>query len=353
MKERGVNFIDTAEMYPVPSSAPGWCPGRTEEIVGSWLAANPAWRERVVVATKVMGFAGASRVPANRDPSLAATAAVATGGGAELLPEREARLDAASVHAACAASLRRLQTDRIDLYQLHWPDRYVPLWGATAYDGAAAAARDDGAVPIEETAAALKELLDAGKIRAYGLSNETSYGVCEWARVAQALGMPPPASIQNAFSLLNRGFETELAEACAPRHHNIGLLPWSPLCGGLLAGKYAPGAAAPAADASNARFTLFPSFQARWASPSDPTKAAVAMYAELARREGVSLVTLSLAWCASRGYAASTIVGATTLAQLKEDIDAFDPAVRPPLSADCLAAVDQIHLRCRDPCTKL
>ena len=244
-------------------------------------------------------------------------------------------------------------------YLLQHTIRYVPLWGSTAYDGAAAAARDNdgggaGPVPIEETAAALKELLDAGKIRAYGLSNETSYGVCEWARVARALGMPPPASIQNAFSLLNRGFETELAEACAPRHHNVGLLPWSPLCGGLLAGKYAPGDdTAPAADASNARFTLFPTFQSRWASPSDPTKAAVAMYAELARREGVSLVTLSLAWCASRGYAASTIVGATTLAQLKEDIDAFDPAVRPPLSADCLAAVDQIHLRCRDPCTKL
>ena len=338
---------------PVPSSAPGWRPGRTEEMVGTWLAANPEWRNRVIVATKVMGFAGASQVPANRSAQQQQDAVGE-------LPKGEARLDAASVHAACAASLRRLQLETIDLYQLHWPDRYVPLWGATAYDEDAAAARDSSnggsgtPVPIEETARALKELLDAGKIRAYGLSNETTFGVCEWVRIAKELGMPPPASIQNAFSLLNRSFETELAEACAPRHHNMGLLPWSPLCGGLLAGKYEAGAASePLPDASNARFTLFPTFQTRWASPSDNSKAAVRAYMQLAHREGLSLATLALAWCASRRYAASTIIGATTLEQLKEDIDAFDPAVQPPLSAECLTAIDEIHLHCRDPCTKL
>lgn len=340
IKERGVNFIDTAEMYPVPASAPEWKAGRTEEIVGTWIAANPSWREKVVIATKVSGFNPSSDTAANRSvpPSEA----------------RPARLDTASVLEACDASLRRLQTTYIDLYQLHWPDRYVPLWGSTAYNPTN---ERDGSVPIEETAAALKQLLDSGKIKAYGLSNESAFGVCEWARVAKQLDMPAPASIQNAFSLVNRDFESQLAEACAPLNHNCGLLPWSPLCGGLLSGKYIPGwekGEACSAGPPEGRLTRFgPKFQNRWADPSDNLKTAVRAYQAIADKAGMSLTTLSLAWCRSRWYAASTIIGATTMDQLKEDIDAFDPAVLPALSEEVLAEVDAVHMNCRDPCLGL
>ena len=150
IKERGVNFVDTAELYPVPLSSPEWRAGRTEEIIGTWLHKNPEWRAKIVLATKVCGYAAKSRVAGARDAS-----------------STDCRLDRAGVRAACETSLRRLQTDYIDLYQLHWPDRYVPLFGQTVYQFDRE--RDD-AVPIEETAAALKELLDEGKIKAYGLS---------------------------------------------------------------------------------------------------------------------------------------------------------------------------------------
>ena len=138
---------------------------------------------------------------------------------------------------ACDASLRRLRTDYIDLYQLHWPDRYAPNFGQSVYDPK----QERDAVPIKETVAALGELIAAGKIRHYGLSNETTYGVCEFVRAADELGVPRPVSIQNSFCLLHRTFETELAEACAPSHYNIGLLPWTPLAGGALSGKYLHG----------------------------------------------------------------------------------------------------------------
>ena len=222
IKDRGVNFIDTAEMYPVPSSAPGWRPGRTEEYIGTWLAKNPEWRSRVVLATKVSGFNPRSETGGNRfDP-----------------PKEHAdcRLDAESVKMACDASLRRLQTEYIDLYQLHWPDRYAPNFGSSVYDPS----KERDAVPIKETVAALGELIAAGKIKHYGLSNETTYGVCEFVRAADELGVPRPVSIQNSFCLLHRSFETELAEACAPSHYDIALLPWTPPRGRCSHGQVSP-----------------------------------------------------------------------------------------------------------------
>lgn len=150
IKERGVNFIDTAELYPVPLTAPEWKAGTTEEFIGSWLAANPEWRERVVLATKVCGYMPNSAVAAARTVPAAD-------------PPPACRLDRAGIRSACEASLRRLQTDYIDLYQLHWPDRYVPLFGALVYD--VEKERADS-IPIEETAAALKELLDEGTLPA-------------------------------------------------------------------------------------------------------------------------------------------------------------------------------------------
>ncbi|CAE7641986.1 tas [Symbiodinium sp. CCMP2592] len=217
VKERGVNFIDTAEMYPVPNFDPQWCPGTTEEYIGNWLHKNPDLRDKVVLATKVVGRWPKSRVAARRT-----------------LPEGEAddypdgRLDEKSVLEACDASLRRLKTDCIDLYQVHWPDRYVPIFGGTVYK----AESEREAVRVEETAGAMKKLLDAGKIKAYGVSNETTFGVCEWARAADKLGIPAPASIQNALSMVVRLFEYELAEACSERNLNIGLMAYSILAGG-------------------------------------------------------------------------------------------------------------------------
>jgi aryl-alcohol dehydrogenase-like predicted oxidoreductase len=211
----------------------------------------------------------------------------------------------------------------------------------TAYD--VAKERSDE-VSIEETAKALKQLLDSGKIKAYGLSNETTFGVCEWARVAKELGMPGPATIQNSFSLMHRSFETELAEACSPKYHNVGLLPWSALCGGLLTGKYLEANCDP-----ESRHMKYVGFQARWSQANSMTERAVVAYVQLAKEYGMSPTALALAWCRTRWYVASTIIGARTLPQLKECIDALDPAAAPTLSEELLAKVDQVHLQAKDP----
>lgn len=322
-------------VYPVPSSDPSWVPGTTELIVGRWLAkataADPTLRARLVIATKVMGYSGSSTVPGYRsDPPVK-----------EMAP---ARLDAASVRAAAEASLRRLGCGTIDLYQLHWPDRYVPLFGSTVYNPAAARA---DSVPIAETLGALKALMGEGKIRHWGLSNETSYGVCQAVAAADALGMPRPATIQNSFCLLHRSFETDLGETCS--HLNVDLLPWTPLAGGSLAGKYAAGAidAAPAEEVASWRFKRFPKFQPRYVGKD--SLAAVAAYKDIAEEAGMSVATLSLAWCRSRSYVASTIIGATKMAHVKENIDAFDEDLT--LSEEVLAKIDKVHLRQRDPAT--
>lgn len=332
--ERGINFLDTAELYPVPSSAPDWVPGKSEEYIGTYLSAHPGLREKLIIASKIMGYNAKASVPVNRDPN--ADLENATG-----LPARQ---DKKSVREACEASLRRLQTDYIDLYQLHWPDRYVPLFGHRTYDPK----KERDAVPIRETLEALKELLDEGKIKAYGLSNETTFGVCEFVRIADELEMPRPITIQNAFCLLNRSFESELAEACAPSNFNIGLLPWSVLAGGVLSGKY-NGRLDDRFDPvdkslDKARFVMFKSFQGRFVSKQTLEK--TEQYRQVGKSKGMSVATLAQAFCKSRWYIPSTIIGATTLEQLKENIDSFDVE----LDKETLDAVDQIHTECKDPC---
>ena len=213
--ERGGNFLDVAEMYPAPASDPRWMPGVSEEILGKWFAKRPEVRSKVILATKVMGFSPNSDSAGNRKVTLG-TGKLAENGKPEPVP---ARLDRESILEACEASLKRLQTSYIDLYQLHWPDRYAPTFGALAYDPT----RERKAVPFEETVGAMKTLIDAGKIKFWGLSNETTFGVCELVKAADAVGCPRPVSIQNQFSLLYRPFEGELAEACAPSHYNITL----------------------------------------------------------------------------------------------------------------------------------
>lgn len=328
IKERGVNFLDTAELYPVPTNRE--TQGRTEKYIGTWIAKNPDLREKIVIATKVMGYSKSSHIPSGRDANCGYQACNSD-------KKFEARLDAENILSAVDASLARLQTSYIDLYQLHWPDRYVPCFGSTVYNYSR---HRPNSVPFEDTLKALKKLIDQGKIKYWGTSNESSFGMCQLCMWCDKLEMPYPVSIQNSFSLLHRQFETELAETCAPWNLNVGLLAWSPLAGGALSGKYLDGKRPP-----KARFTEFEQFQERFLGERCTT--AIEKYAQVAKKESTSLVKMSLSWIANRDYMqhGSTIIGATTLEQLKECIDAFEVK----LSKDTLDAIDQIHLECRDP----
>lgn len=301
----GVNFIDTAEMYPVP---PGpQTQGNTERILGAWLAKTH--REQVIVASKVAG-------PGRRD--------WLRGGRTELTRE--------NIVAAADESLQRLRTDYLDLYQIHWPGRNVPMFGATMFDPA----KEKEAAPIMEQIEAMSELMRAGKIRAWGLSNETSWGACEFVRLARLHGYAPPATVQNSYSLLARVFDADLAEVCF--RNQLKLLPYSPLGGGTLTGKYRSGARPP-----GARFTLFPDFGPRFRRPR--VAAAVEEYAELASRTGLTLVELALGFIMSRWHVGAVLLGASTLEQLQENLAATEVA----LAAETLADIDAIHARNPSP----
>ncbi|GLR66363.1 aldo/keto reductase [Acidocella aquatica] len=306
---QGINFIDTAEMYPVPPRAE--TQGRTEAYIGSWLAARGR-RDDLVIATKVAG-------PAERN-------------GIEYIRPAPVRLDERNIRAALEGSLRRLRTDYVDLYQLHWPDRRAPVFGQTQYVHAPA----EYEVPIEETLASLARLVKEGKIRAIGLSNESAWGTMRFVQLAEAHGLPRAASIQNAYSLVNRTFEQGLSEIAL--REDVGLLPYSPLGGGTLSGKYAGGAKPP-----GARMTLFTRFT-RYGSPQGVR--AIDAYVALARAHGWDPAQMALAFCASRDFVTSTIIGATTMEQLKTDIAAFDLR----LSEDLLAGIEAIHTQSPNPC---
>ena len=218
---------------------------------------------------------------------------------------------------ACDASLKRLQVDYIDLYQVHWPDRYTATFSVLEYKKELE--RPDP-VPIAETVAAMKELIDAGKIRYYGLSNETTYGLSQWCYEADKIGCPRPVSIQNQFSLLVRNFECELAEACSPCHFDVALLPWTPLGGGSLTSKYLDDKGKcigydHESIPPNSRFKVFKegntTYMPRFFKPG--AIKATEKYAAIAKKYGVSLTELALGFCLSRWYATSTIIGATTL----------------------------------------
>jgi len=302
--ERGVNFIDTAEMYPVPPRAE--TVHRTEQYIGAWLKKQP--REKLIIATKIAGPARGFGWIRNGP-----------------------RINREQINAALDGSLRRLQTDYVDLYQIHWPDRYVPMFGATHYD----ASQEHEATPIAEQLQALAELVKAGKIRHIGLSNETPWGVMEFVRCAEQLGLPRIISIQNAYHLLNRTFESGLAEVC--HHANIGLLAYSPLAFGWLTGKYLDDPAAPG------RITLFPGFGQRYNKPN--VAAAAAEYARIARAAGLTPATLALAFARTRRFTASTIIGATSLEQLKENLDSATVT----LASGVLEQLEAAHRRHPSP----
>ena len=303
--ELGVNFIDTAEMYAVPPRPETY--GATETIVGRWLSRQP--RDKVFLATKVAG------------PARSLT----------WIRNGPAALDRANIRAAIEGSLRRLQTDHVDLYQLHWPERNQPMFGQWQFDPAA----ERGATPIRAQLEALAELVAEGKVRHVGVSNEHPWGIMQFVRLAEEFGLPRIASTQNAYNLLNRTFETGLAEVC--HREEVALLAYSPLAFGHLTGKYL------ADPQAVGRLTLWESFGQRYTKPN--VQPAVAAYAELARRHGLSPVQLALGFARSRWFVASTIVGASSLAQLKETL----PGTLTPLSAEVLAEIDAIHLRYTNP----
>ncbi len=306
---QGVNFIDTAEMYPAPTRAE--TQGRTEEYIGAWL--NRQSRDQLIIATKVSGPSGGRTLPLT------------------WIREGKNRVDRKNIQAAIDGSLRRLQTDYIDLYQIHWPDRYVPLFGAADYDPS----HERETVAIAEQLEAFAELVKAGKIRYLGVSNETPWGVCEFSHLARQLGLPKIVSIQNAFNLTNRIFPIHLAETC--RFHNVGLIAYSALAFGYLSGKYLTQIP------SDSRVNLFPGFDKRYQKPN--FQAAVQAYAELAYQHGLTPAQLALAYVRSRWFVTSMIVGASTLSQLKDNLSCVDI----PLTPEILTAIDQIHARYPNP----
>lgn len=301
--DRGVNFIDTAEIYSIPPRRE--TQGSTERIIGSWLAARKN-RDKVVIATKVCGR-----------------------GEAEWMRPDGARtvLDKKNIAHAIEGSLKRLQTDYVDLYQLHWPDRSLPLWGAGGTTHRRLSKRAE--VPIEETLEALADLVRAGKVRHIGLSNETPWGVARFLRAAELRLGPHVVSIQNAYNLINRTFEMGLAEF-AERDH-VGLLAYSPLAQGYLTGKYIGGARP-----IGARTTLFERAQ-RYEKPG--VEEAIGAYLALARDADVDPAQLAIAYVTSRPFVTSNIIGATTMAQLKTDLDSVDVKITPEIER----RIDDIH----------
>ena len=295
----GVNFIDAAEMYPVPPKAETY--GVTEKYIGTWLKKRHQ-REKVILATKVIGRSDFSYV---RD-------------GTQCLNRK-------NIEAALNASLQRLQTDYIDLYQLHWPDRNTNYFGKLGYEYDPS----DNPVAIDETLTVLGDLVAAGKVRHIGLSNESPWGAMTFLRAAEQLGLPRVMSIQNPYCLLNRTFEVGLAEVS--HHEDVGLLAYSPLGFGVLSGKYLNGA-----HPATGRLTLFTRFT-RYNNSA--AMAATQQYVELARQADLDPAQMALAYVNSRTFLTSTIIGATSLEQLRSNLASVDIT----LSPDVVSAIEAIH----------
>jgi aryl-alcohol dehydrogenase-like predicted oxidoreductase len=302
---QGINFIDTAEMYPVPPNAE--TQGRTEKHLGTWLKRQK--RDRVYIATKIAG-------PGRRD--------WIRGGRTDLTRD--------VIAEAVGTSLGRLQTDYIDLYQIHWPQRNVPNFGATEFDPS----KERAGPPILEQVEGMAAMIKAGKIRHYGLSNESAWGVCQFREAARKLGVPGPVTLQNSYSLVSRNADNDLAETLF--REQMSLLAYSPLAAGILSGKYLGGA-----KPAGARFTLFDSLGIRFRKPM--VGEAVEAYATLAKRRGITLVQLALGYVASRWFVGASIIGATSMAQLEEDI----AAAQGTLDSETLEEIRKIQTRYPNP----
>ena len=308
----GINFIDTAEMYPVPPKAETFT--RTETMLGNWLKTQK--RDQIILGSKVAGRNRGLNWIRGGDDSLTRT----------------------NIRAAIHDSLKRLQTDYIDLYQLHWPERNVPLFGQYQFDPKLeldADGKQKTWVSIETQLETLAELIKEGKVRAVGLSNEQPWGVMEFLRIAKAHDLPRVATIQNCYNLMNRTMDAGMSEILY--REKLSLLAYSPLAFGHLSAKYIddPQAAG--------RVTQFLGYAQRYKKPSVPT--ASAAYAKLARAHGLTPTQLALSFVYHRWFVASTIIGATNMAQLQENIAAYQVK----LSDEVLAEIEQIHLTMMNP----
>jgi len=305
--DQGVNFIDTAELYAIPPRAETY--GKTEEIIGSWLKKTKR-RQDIVLASKVVG------------PSKDWLPHIRNG---------EARLDRHNINKAIDASLKRLKTDYLDLYQLHWPERKTNFFGKLGYQ------HDpyDQPIPIIETLQLLNDLVKEGKVRHIGLSNETAWGVMRFIELSDCMDMPRVVSIQNPYNLLNRTFEVGLAEVA--HREDVGLLAYSPLGFGVLSGKYLDGA-----QPKDARITRWPDYD-RYTN--EQAIAATTAYVQLARDHGLDPAQMALAYVNSRSFLTSNIIGATTMEQLKTNIE----SINLKLSDEILEGIEAIHTRHPNP----
>lgn len=303
--DRGVNFWDTAELYSVPPKSETY--GSTETIIGNWFARN-GLRNEVVLASKIAG-------PAEF---------------VEHIRRGKTRFNAKNIETALNASLRRLQTDYLDLYQLHWPERPTNFFGKLGFDYPQGEHLDD-LTPIAETLEALSKQVQAGKIRKIGLSNETAWGTMKFLQVAEQLGLEKIVSVQNPYNLLNRSYEVGLAEIA--HQENVGLLAYSPLAFGVLSGKYLNNQWP-----EKARITLFPRFD-RY--QNQQAQSATSAYFQLARKYNISLTQMALSYVNSRPFVTSNIIGATSLAQLQENINSIEIN----LSTELLGELEAIHKR--------
>ncbi len=312
--EHGINFLDTAEMYAVPPSAATY--NATETIIGNWLAQHTSLRQNLVIATKVAG-------PSRSMPWI-------RGGSLDPTPE--------DIITACEGSLRRLQIDAIDLYQIHWPTRRVPAFGGVYFDPQP----DEHSTTMLDQLQALTKLVRDGKIRAIGLSNETPYGVHEFVRLAEQHQLPVVATVQNPYSLLNRTVENGLDETM--HRLGIGLLAYSPLAFGLLTGKYDASGIDGEAAPQEGRMTKYASMrQQRWGRHE--SLSAAKRYNQLAIDHGMTPTQMALAFCYQKWQVASTLIGVTSLKQLDECIAAYGTKLSPEL----LAKIDAIRWEIRDP----
>lgn len=305
--EKGINFIDTAELYAIPPTAESY--GRTEKIIGSWLAKRGR-RDDVVIASKIAGpgFEWVSHIRAAKT-----------------------RFNDQHISQALDASLSRLQTDYIDLYQLHWPERSTNFFGELGYLGSA---DEENLTPIHQTLEALQKQIKAGKIRYIGLSNETPWGMMQFLDIAKQYNLPTIVSIQNPYSLINRSYEI----GCAEISHRecVGLLAYSPLGFGVLTGKYLN------STPKDARMTLWPHYE-RYNNAQSIL--ATQAYVALAKQHGLDPAQMALAFVNAQAFVTSNIIGATTVEQLKSNIESIDMV----LEAEVLAGIEQVHQQYPNP----
>lgn len=325
--ESGVNLIDSAEQYPIPSG-PRNPEGLAEATIGKWINQEKGRREKVVIATKI------------------------TGGG---------RITGKNIISACEGSLKRLGTDYIDLYQFHWPARYTPQsnWGQSLSYYQQLERR---AASFEEQCEAMGKLIEQGKIRGWGSCNDNTFGLTMLAETAKRMGLPPPSSMQNDFSLINRRVEQDgVAEASSPIHENTGLLAYNCLAGGVLTNKYYDSDSPPAWDdfqlnPDRAKKTLEKPrgrhddlswggtlYRYRTAAAKDATM----QYAAIAKKAGMPLTEMALRWAREREYVTSVLLGTSNVQQLEQDLAYFRKKEALPDSV--MQAIDAVHMRNRLP----